>query len=196
MSKKSIFVVAGLAVVGLAAGIAVNQYLGGNDLSLGIPGLSDKPETQEVARTGNSDIAPAFTLTDMEGKTRNSSEWDGKVRLVNFWASWCPPCVREIPAFIELQEKYAGKDKNFTLIGIALDEKQAVIDFVDPMGINYPIMIAEQEGIALTKAYGNRLGVLPFTVLVDSKGKMIKSFMRELSLEEAEQVIKPYLNKK
>ena len=97
----------------------------------------------------------------------------------------------EIPAFIELQKKY--KDKGFIIIGVALDEKQAVIDFTDPMGVNYPILLAEQEGIAITKAYGNRLGVLPFTVIVDRKGNIVHRQRTELTFEQVEAMIKPLL---
>ncbi len=182
MSNKSILTIVGLAVAGLVTGIAVNQYIAAN-----------KPPPQETASSApiSTNMAQAFTLTDLQDKTRNSSEWNGKVRLVNFWASWCPPCVREIPAFIKLHNQY--KDKNFTVLGIALDEKQAVIDFIDPIGESYPMLIAEQEGISLTKAYGNRLGVLPYTALLDTNGVIVKTYMRELSFEEAEQIIKPYL---
>ncbi len=183
MSTKSFITLAGLAAAGLVIGILVNQYV-----------VSNKSTNNSTATSKQvANMAQAFSLKDVDDKTRNSSEWDGKVRLVNFWASWCPPCIREMPAFIKLQEKYGGK--NFTLIGIALDDKQSVIDFIDPIGINYPILIAEQEGIALTRAYGNRLGVLPYTALVDQNGKILKSYMRELTFEEAEQIIKPLINK-
>jgi len=114
-----------------------------------------------------------------------------QVLMINFWATWCPPCRREIPAFIKLQEKY--KDQGFTILGIALDEKRAVIDFTDPMGVNYPILMAENEGITLTKAYGNRLGVLPFTVIVDRKGNIIHRQRTELTFEQVEGMIKPLL---
>jgi thiol-disulfide isomerase/thioredoxin len=111
--------------------------------------------------------------------------------MINFWATWCPPCRREIPAFIEVQEKY--KDQGFIILGIAIDEKQAVIDFTDPMEVNYPILMAEQEGIVLTKAYGNRLGVLPFTVIIDRKGNIIHRQRTELTFEQVEGMIKPLL---
>ncbi|MDH5259496.1 MAG: TlpA family protein disulfide reductase, partial [Gammaproteobacteria bacterium] len=102
-----------------------------------------------------------------------------------------PPCRKEIPAFIELQEKY--KDKGFKIVGIALDEKEAVINFTDPMGVNYPILMAEQEGILLSKAYGNRLGVLPYTVIVDRKGNIVHRQRTELTFKQVEAMIKPLL---
>ena len=91
--------------------------------------------------------------------------------MINFWAAWCPPCRKEIPAFIKLQKAY--KDKGLAVIGIAIDTRANVVDFVDPMDINYPIMIGDKEGISLAKAYGNRYGVLPYTVFVDRSGKIV-----------------------
>ena len=111
--------------------------------------------------------------------------------MITFWASWCPPCVREIPAFIKLQAAYA--EQGLVIVGIALDNKQNVADFVDPMDMNYPILLAEKEGIALAQAYGNRLGVLPYTVIVDRNGKIIYTQRGELTYSIAEKVIKPLL---
>ena len=173
----------GLAVAGLASGYLFNNWQ--HEQKLAELKISTSKETAV------SNIRPLFKLKDLEGKVRDVKEWDGQVLMINFWATWCPPCRREIPAFIELQEKY--KDKGFKIIGIALDEKEAVINFTDPMGVNYPILMAEQEGIVLTKAYGNRLGVLPYTVIVDRKGNIIHRQRTELTFEQVEGMIKPLL---
>jgi peroxiredoxin len=134
---------------------------------------------------------PEFSLQDTSNNLHNIKEWDGKVILLNFWATWCPPCRREIPAFIDLYDKY--RDKGFIIVGMALDSKQNAIDFVDPMGINYPILIGEQEGIALTQQYGNDLGVLPYSVIIDRHGIVRHTVRHELSQEQAEQLITPLL---
>ena len=184
MSKtKSTLLMVGLAVLGLISGYLFNNWQQQQKLTQ--VKLNNKQETVV------SNIRPLFKLKDIEGKVRDVKEWDGQVLMVNFWATWCPPCRKEIPAFIEVQEKY--KDKGFKIIGIALDEKQAVIDFTDPMGVNYPILLAVEEGIALTKAYGNRLGVLPFTAIVDRKGNIVHRQRTELSFEQVEAMIKPLL---
>ncbi|MDH5712244.1 MAG: redoxin family protein [Gammaproteobacteria bacterium] len=168
-----------IAALGLSAGFIANK-------------LFNAPASKSgQVTTGTPEYAPVFSLKDLEDKVRESKEWQGKVLMVNFWASWCPPCVREIPAFIKLQKDY--KDKGLVIIGIALDNKQNIVDFTDPMDMNYPVLIAEKEGIALTKAYGNRLGVLPYTVIVDRKGKIIYTHRSELTYEVAEKVIKPLL---
>ena len=173
----------GLAVAGLASGYVFNNWQ--HEQKLAETKITTSKETPV------SNVRPLFKLKDLEDKVRDVKEWDGQVLMINFWATWCPPCRREMPAFIELQEKY--QDKGFTIIGIALDEKQAVIDFTDPMGMNYPILLAEQEGITLAKAYGNNLGVLPFTVIVDRKGNIIHRQRSELTFEQVEGMIKPLL---
>ena len=184
MSKtKSTLLMVGLAAAGLASGYVFNQWQ--HDQKLAATKVTGNTSTAV------STIRPLFKLKDLEDKVRDVKEWDGKVLMINFWATWCPPCRREMPAFIELQEKY--KDKGFTIVGIALDEKQAVIDFTDPMGMNYPILMAEQEGIVLSKAYGNNLGVLPYTVIVDRKGNIIHRQRSELTFEQVEGMIKPLL---
>jgi len=181
--KNSTLLLVSLAVAGLIAGYFFNNWQHEQKLA----------ETK-VAASGKaviSNVRPLFKLKDIEDKIRDVKEWDGQVLMINFWATWCPPCRREMPAFIELQEKY--KDKGFTIIGVALDEKQAVIDFTDPMGVNYPLLLAEDEGIVLTKAYGNHLGVLPFTVIVDRKGNIVHRQRNELTYKQVEGMIKPLL---
>lgn len=173
----------GLAIAGLASGYAFNNWQHQQKL--------DESKVAPEMNTKISSIRPLFKLKDLDDKVRDVKEWDGNVLMINFWASWCPPCRREMPAFVELQEKY--KDKGFTIIGIALDSKQAVVDFTNPMLMNYPILMAEQEGIVLTKAYGNTLGVLPFTVIVDRKGNITHRQRSELSFEQVEAMIKPLL---
>ena len=184
MSKvTSTLMMVGLAAAGLASGYLFNSWQHDKKLA------ELKVSTSKEAAT--STIRPLFKLKDLEGKVRDVKEWDGQVLMVNFWATWCPPCRKEIPAFIELQEKY--KDKGFKIVGIALDEKEAVINFTDPMGVNYPILMAEQEGILLSKAYGNRLGVLPYTVIVDRKGNIVHRQRTELTFKQVEAMIKPLL---
>lgn len=176
-----------IALAALAGGILVGGYL-------------NQPESPDTSVKQDKPLRPSsvigmpridFSLKDTEGKTRQLAEWDGKVVMINFWATWCPPCRREIPAFIELQDKY--RDKGFAIVGVALDTPQAAMDFVDPMGINYPILVGEEEGIALTQQYGNHLGVLPYSVIVDRKGVITQTLLHELSYEEVEKLILPLL---
>jgi len=184
--KTTTLLVAVIAIIGMAAGIGAYTYLNKSD---------SKPEIA-VIKTDSliGSRRPDFSLVDVDGSKRHIADWDGRVLIVNFWATWCPPCRREIPAFIELQEKY--EKQGFTIVGVALDEKQAAIDYVDPMGINYPILVADADGIAISQSYGNKLGVLPFTVIVDRQGIIRHSLAREVELVEAEKLITPLLSQK
>lgn len=134
---------------------------------------------------------PAFELEDLEGKLRNIDEWNGKVLLVNFWATWCPPCKKEMPAFIELHEQY--QSQGFEVLGIALDDKESVQDFVDTLGVNYTVFASEYAGLELSRLYGNRIGALPFSVFVGRDGKILLTKAGELTKQQVEQIIQPLL---
>ena len=178
-------------VIGLVAVIALVVGVAGGYIYFKKPPA--KPKVSNIKEdTLVGKRRPDFTLKDVDDNPHSISEWDGKVIIVNFWATWCPPCRREIPAFIELQEQYEAR--GFTIVGVALDDKQAAIDFVDPMGINYPVLVADLDGIAISQEYGNKLGVPPFTVIVDRKGIIRHSLAREVEHEEAEKLILPLLS--
>lgn len=131
--------------------------------------------------------APDFTLFDVKGQQRNVSEWKGKVLVINFWATWCPPCLEEIPHFIELQEKYGEQGLQF--VGIALEGVDEVLVFAEQQGINYPLLVGEQEVIKLAGKFGNLIGGLPYTVILDRDGSI--SFIKQgpLSISEADHEI-------
>ncbi len=177
-NSRLISVALALAVASGAGGFALYQKL--NQVT------ADGSEPARL-HDGVPEIRPEFTLTDLAGTSRNIREWDGQVLLINFWATWCPPCQREIPAFIELQEKYAAR--GFQIVGIAIDREEPVRDFVDTMGINYPILTGEQDAIEIAQRYGNRLGALPYSVVVDRQGRIVSVQAGELTLEEAEKVL-------
>lgn len=118
----------------------------------------------------NNKVAPNFDLTDLNGKQVKLSDYKGKVVFLNFWATWCPPCKKEIPDFIELQKKYSNQ--GFTFIGIALDDYQSVVRFVKDNKINYPVVIGDE---ALVKQYGNIRGI-PTSFLVGKDGKIAQRY--------------------
>ena len=134
---------------------------------------------------------PEFSLPDQEGITHKLSEWDGKVLVINFWATWCPPCRKETPAFVALQRQYGAKGLQF--IGVAIDEKDNVENFADTYGVNYPMLLGDLDAINTSKAYGNRFGTLPYTVIVDRQGKIAFIQRGELLKATAEEQIKALL---
>lgn len=143
------------------------------------------------AQASNQDLlekpSPDFSLMDALGQRRNSSEWKGKVLAINFWATWCPPCLKEIPHFIKLQEKYGHQGLQF--VGISMEAADEANGFADLLGINYPLLVGEQEVIKLAGKLGNQVGGLPYTVILDRNGHISFIKMGPLSASEAEQVI-------
>ncbi len=136
---------------------------------------------------------PDFSLPDLDGFPREIGEWQGRVLLLNFWASWCQPCRREMPAFVRLQQAYGEQGVQF--IGIALDERQAVRDFLGELevAVNYPILLGGDKAIEIAKAYGDELGVLPYTVVVDRQGRIVHLQYGEMNEAQAEKLIQEQL---
>jgi len=116
--------------------------------------------------------APDFSLTDLNGKTVTLSQYKGKVIILDFWATWCPPCRSEIPHFIDLYNRY--QDKGLVIIGVALDEEGAKVvkPFVDEYKMNYPVLLGNAD---IQKAYGGIQGI-PTTFIIDKNGKVVDMF--------------------
>ncbi len=122
-----------------------------------------------------------LSFADADGKERKMSEWQGKVILLNFWATWCPPCVSEMPELVELQNDFAGK--NLQVVGIAIDSRSKVQEFALKHSIRYPLLIGGMEGTAVSKEFGNDTGGLPFTVLIAPDGTVRKTYMGRLDMQ-------------
>jgi len=120
-------------------------------------------------RQDAAQVLLAASLADLDGKLQPLAQWRGKVMVVNFWATWCPPCLKEIPEFVRLQQRYG--DKGVQFLGLAIDDRARVASFVAQHGMNYPVLMAEKEGLALARDAGNRVGALPFTVIIDKHGR-------------------------
>jgi len=106
----------------------------------------------------------ALSLPDLSGKETPLAQWKDKLLIVNFWATWCVPCREEMPEFVRLQEELGGKGLQF--VGIAVDEVAKVRQFATDIGLNYPALIGGYGAVELSRSLGNRLGALPFTVIV------------------------------
>jgi peroxiredoxin len=135
--------------------------------------------------------AANFNLNTLGDTPMSLSDVEGQVVLVNFWATWCPPCRHEIPGFIDV---YNQQNSNgFTVVGIAIDQKELVKDFVDEFNIPYPIVYGSGDANEVAIQYGNSIGALPFNVIVDKEQIVRYAEPGELSKERLEKLIKPYL---
>ncbi len=147
-----------LALLGLAG-----LLLGG-----GIAGIYEwrqtLQETPQEAPDAYSQL-PDFSLPNIEGGLWHVEQWRNKILVINFWASWCPPCRKEMPMFVQLQEKFAAQGVLF--VGIAIDDEQAARDFIDTYGIEFPVLLGEDRAMELSRQLGNRFQALPYTVVAD-----------------------------
>lgn len=159
----------------------------------GLLGLAYFAVPQKNGAVPAISASPVFAASfkDMDDKLQPMEQWRGKVMVLNFWAPWCPPCREEMPDFIKLQEQY--RDRGLVIVGVALDEKLKVHAFADDIGVNYPILLGEMDAIELAKKLGNRLGGLPFTVVIDRKGDVVSSAVGGVTRARLEKEIAPLL---
>ncbi|WP_291993670.1 TlpA disulfide reductase family protein [Candidatus Accumulibacter sp. ACC003] len=112
----------------------------------------------------------ATSLDDVHGQAQAFSQWQGKTLVVNFWATWCPPCRDEMPAFSRLQRLHGAKGVQF--VGIALDSAESVLDFSQLQRVTYPLLIGGARGIELAQQFGNVTLALPYTVVISPAKKV------------------------
>ena len=181
----------------LRGGGAVSAFLLGASLIAAVPGSGEARQPGQATGSESPDAQErvhGFELSDLDGTIRNSDEWNGKPLLVNFWATWCVPCRKEMPGLMELHEKYA--DQGFEVIGLAAEldtagsDPEKVANFINEMGIRYPILFGEMEAVIdISERYGNQIGGLPYSAFVDRNGVVRHVKFGELSLDEAEEML-------
>jgi len=177
-----------LLYIGVAALAIFSGFLLQNAKTSSTP----KHMTQNLSLTnGGANLILATTLPDLQGEKQSISQWKGKVLVVNFWATWCEPCRREMPEFIELQDEL--RDQGLLFIGIALDQKNKVQQFSREIGVNYPILLGGIEAMELAEAAGNRYAVLPFTVIFNRNGEIASTHVGRIARDKLEPILKPLL---
>ena len=140
-------------------------------------------------RSEAASAAPDVSLRDMDGKVVAISGFKGKVIILDFFATWCPPCRQEIPDFVELQKQYGAQA--FTMVGVSLTPASDVRPFAEKAGINYPILIDNDEA---SKAYGP-IRSIPTTFVIDKEFNIVKKYIGYTSKETFESDIKELLSK-
>ena len=147
------------------------------------------PEVTEPASTAPHPIPadlPNITLADPSGIKHPLSEWKGRPLMINFWATWCAPCRREIPLLKTIRHERA-KD-GIEIVGIAVDFRDAVQKYAREMSIDYPVLVGEQDGLEAIAAFGMDT-VFPFTVFADARGRIVTLKVGELHADEARLIL-------
>jgi len=165
---RSVLILIVLALIAGGAGFGAYRLVAGKDALIGAP-------------------APALALRDAQGRTQELAALRGKWVLINFWASWCAPCMEELPLLVDAQSRYAAQ--GLQILGPALDAPEAVAPVVARFGINYPVMpdfVAADEAMV---ALGNDHGALPYSVLIDPQGRIAERVLGAFSRESLEAMI-------
>jgi peroxiredoxin len=137
------------------------------------------PQTPEASVTGN---LFASSMKDTHGQLQHLSQWKNKTLIVNFWATWCAPCVQEMPELSSLQSEIASR--NIQIIGIGIDSAGNIAEFSTKYKITYPLYVGGLDASELSRQLGNQAGGLPFTLLVDREGRVKKTYLGRLKIGE------------
>lgn len=135
----------------------------------------------------NANALRNASFVDLNGKSRSISEWQGRVVIANFWATWCAPCLEEIPLLISTRK--ARLAQGLEIVGIAVDQAPKVSDFAAKMKIDYPILLGDVRALDLIRDLGNPSGGLPFTAFLDRTGSVVRTKLGLLRQAELESIL-------
>ena len=139
-------------------------------------------QTGAVVSDAEGPIYTSFTLNDIDGNPRDFSEWAGRPRLLNFWATWCAPCRREIPLLKQFQAEQP--DDGILVMGIAVDFPEDVAAYAEAAEFNYPSLVGEQDAMAVAESSGIDFIAMPFTMIVARDGRYLGAYLGELHQEQ------------
>ncbi len=151
-----------------------------------VPDSNADTPTPPTAKRAVPDRLPDFELADRAGKPTKLSSFAGRPLLVNFWATWCAPCRREIPLLNELRAE--RHSQGLEIVGIAVDFREDVLAYVQQTRVDYPLLIGEDDGLAAADAFGIGLA-FPVSIFADSKSEILAVKIGELHRDEAEFIL-------
>lgn len=155
---------------------------------------ADAPPAASVASVASAEAAAqslfAASFKDFDRQQQSLAQYKGKPMVVYFWATWCESCKQEVPELIALHKKYGSR---LHVIGIAIDNTDKVRQFAQDNQINYKLLLGSNDAIALSKQLGNSVGGLPFAVVVDAKGRIVKSLLGETPPRKFEELVRPLI---
>ena len=196
MFRRTLMIAAALGAGGFAAGFAASRWLRAAPASSPERASSGSgvraSEVERSAAGGRADETPDFRFVDQHGMEHRLSGWDGSARVVNFWATWCPPCVHEIPILIAVQEEF--RERGVRFLGVAADEPAGAFAMARELGMNYPTMADMRRSVELMHAYGHPSAALPFTAFIDTKDSIRARYVGALTLEQAREKVEILLS--
>ena len=145
------------------------------------------PAGVQVAQIG--EIAPDLALTGLDGKQHRLSEYRGRRVLLNFWATWCGPCLKEMPELVKAQANVG--EKNAIVVGIAMDDPERVRGFLATHPVNYPVLIGSLDSPSTSLRLGNVGELLPYSVLLDGNGRLLATRRGTLDADQLQQWLAP-----
>jgi thiol-disulfide isomerase/thioredoxin len=144
------------------------------------PAVADSADRATLA-----DELPDFSLENLDGERQSIGSWPGQPLIVNFWATWCAPCLREIPLLKSVQEANPW----LTVVGIAVDRKDPVVEFAGDMEFNYPILMGQTDAVNAAGSFGVEFYAMPFTIFTDAEGRTLGVHTGELHQEHLDNLL-------
>jgi thiol-disulfide isomerase/thioredoxin len=195
MSTKGILAVAAVAIVAVAGGIGAQHWLRHDDTAAGGPAAGapapvtadNAPETSPAQANAVEALLDSTMMHDADGKPKSLAAFKGQTVVVNFWASWCGPCVEEMPTLAQLNDEYSKKGVKF--IGIGVDSEKNVKAFLQKVPVDYPVYVSGFGGADLARNFGNTAGALPFTVVIDAKGAVRSTKLGQIQPAELKKTL-------
>ncbi|PPC91727.1 MAG: redoxin [Methylobacter sp.] len=170
---RKIVLLAGVGILALLAGISARHL----------------PDSSQALK---GSVLPDFNFPDTSGRQHSISEWRGKVLVINFWATWCPPCLKEMPEFNALQKRYSEQGLQF--IGIAIEDNEPVAKHLAENPVDYPILVGDNAAITLSQQLGNLVNAVPFSVVVGRDGRVLHTHPGEFSTKQILDTVKDELS--
>ncbi|MCD0504676.1 TlpA family protein disulfide reductase [Bordetella petrii] len=175
MNRRLFVYLAGAAAVAAAGGYALHDYRRQN------------ANAPAGAASGDPVAAlQAMPLPDLDGTPRRLADWQGKPMVVNFWATWCAPCVKEMPELQALHEKYPG----IQFVGIGVDKPENMRDFIKKVPVSYPLLVMGPGAVDTLRTLGNPAGGLPFTLVFNENGRINRKILGQVQFDDLDRTLR------
>lgn len=143
------------------------------------------------AKSAQENILLSARFNALDGSEQALNQWQGNILVLNFWATWCPPCREEMPELSRMHDQY--KNQKIIVIGLSTDDLETTKTYIKTNPVSYPVLAGDMQAMNFSESLGNTKGVLPYTVVVDERGKVIKTFFGRVNQPLLEKTLLPLL---